>query len=156
MLCIHVQLFLFISFFFAALVCTLFESYMYDSLNKPAVSIHHWFLLQCHVLFYLQYQEGFSNWTILSISVTDEDDLPARFSTYEYNAVVREDACLVRFKKLCSSNAGITSWTTLVEVKPPNWDISILSTHLTKREFFRADGLPLEALSTPNMPAPHP
>lgn len=30
------------------------------------------------------------------ISVADEDDLPARFSTYEYNAVVREDASVVR------------------------------------------------------------
>lgn len=47
-------------------------------------------------LLYLQYQEGFSNWTVLSISVADEDDLPARFSTYEYNAFVREDAAVVR------------------------------------------------------------
>ncbi len=48
------------------------------------------------LLLYLQYQEGFSNWTVLSISVADEDDLPARFSTYEYHAFVREDAVVVR------------------------------------------------------------
>ena len=55
-------------------------------------------LSQCYIdfLLYLQYQEGFSNWTILSISVADEDDLPARFSTYEYQAFVREDAAVVR------------------------------------------------------------
>ncbi|XP_020621470.1 cadherin EGF LAG seven-pass G-type receptor 2-like [Orbicella faveolata] len=38
------------------------------------------------------YQEGFSNWTVLSISVADEDDLPARFSTYEYRTIITEDA----------------------------------------------------------------
>ena len=43
-----------------------------------------------------QYKSDFSNWTVLAISVSDEDDLPARFSAYEYSALVREDAAVVR------------------------------------------------------------
>ena len=43
-----------------------------------------------------QYKSSFSNWTVLAISVSDEDDLPARFSTYDYSALVREDAAVVR------------------------------------------------------------
>ncbi|XP_022809062.1 protocadherin Fat 4-like isoform X2 [Stylophora pistillata] len=37
------------------------------------------------------YHESFSNWTILSITVGDEDDLPAKFSSFEYRGFVRED-----------------------------------------------------------------
>ncbi|KAJ7337301.1 hypothetical protein OS493_010160, partial [Desmophyllum pertusum] len=40
------------------------------------------------------YQKSFSNWTVLSISVADEDDLPARFSAFEYKTSVREDAAV--------------------------------------------------------------
>ena len=45
---------------------------------------------------YLQYHKSFSNWTILSITVADVDDLPARFSTFVYSAFIREDASMVR------------------------------------------------------------
>ncbi|RMX53126.1 hypothetical protein pdam_00015549 [Pocillopora damicornis] len=44
----------------------------------------------CNVMLY----QSFSNWTILSITVGDEDDLPAKFSSFEYSAFVREDASL--------------------------------------------------------------
>lgn len=47
----------------------------------------------------LQYQEEFSNWTVLSILIADEDDLPAKFSTYEYNAFVIEDALVVKLSR---------------------------------------------------------
>lgn len=49
-------------------------------------------------LFLLQYQSGFSNWTTLTISVRDEDDLPARFSSLDYTGFVAEDAAVVRNK----------------------------------------------------------
>ena len=49
-------------------------------------------------IFLLQYQSGFSNWTTLTISVRDEDDLPARFSSLDYTGFVTEDAALVRNK----------------------------------------------------------
>lgn len=49
-------------------------------------------------LFLLQYQSGFSNWTTLTISVRDEDDLPARFSSLDYTGFVTEDAAVVRNK----------------------------------------------------------
>ena len=49
-------------------------------------------------LFFLQYQSGFSNWTTLTISVRDEDDLPARFSSLDYTGFVAEDAAVVRNK----------------------------------------------------------
>lgn len=47
-------------------------------------------------LFLLQYESGFSNWTTLTISVRDEDDLPARFSSVDYTGFVAEDAAVVR------------------------------------------------------------
>ncbi|XP_073231929.1 cadherin EGF LAG seven-pass G-type receptor 1-like [Porites lutea] len=40
------------------------------------------------------YQSGFSNWTTLTISVRDEDDLPARFSRLDYTGFVTEDAAV--------------------------------------------------------------
>lgn len=56
-------------------------------------------LLLCHFFSDLQYQEEFSNWTVLSILIADEDDLPAKFSTYEYNAFVIEDAFVVKLSR---------------------------------------------------------
>jgi len=38
------------------------------------------------------YRSSFSNWTLLSVEVADEDDLPVRFTAFEYRAFVREDA----------------------------------------------------------------
>ena len=49
-------------------------------------------------LFLLQYQSGFSNWTTLTISVRDEDDLPARFSSLDYTGFVEENSAVVRNK----------------------------------------------------------
>lgn len=43
-----------------------------------------------------QYRSSFSNWTLLSVKVADEDDLPVRFTAFEYRAFVREDATVVR------------------------------------------------------------
>lgn len=43
-----------------------------------------------------QYRSSFSNWTLLSVEVADEDDLPVRFTAFEYHAFVREDATVVR------------------------------------------------------------
>ena len=54
----------------------------------------------------IQYQSGYSNWTLLSISVADEDDLPARFSTFEYSGFVDEDAAPVRL---------LTKWNPIIE-----------------------------------------
>lgn len=121
------------------------------------VNCEHWLLLQCHALLCLQYKESFSNWTVLSISVADEDDLPAKFSTYEYNAVVREDVFVVRLKSCAVVMLELlVRQLTLGELYPPNWQTPThnLTTLLPKQEFTRVGALPLEAFMSPNMPAP--
>ncbi|KXJ07460.1 Protocadherin Fat 4 [Exaiptasia diaphana] len=43
-------------------------------------------------------QPGLSNWTILVVNIADQDDLPAKFTAFNYLGSVAEDATLVSIK----------------------------------------------------------
>ena len=45
-----------------------------------------------------QDQPGLSNWTILVVNIADQDDLPAKFTAFNYLGSVVEDATLVSIK----------------------------------------------------------